>query len=231
MFRTREEAGLCLAGQLKCRPLHDPLVLGIPCGGAVVGAILAHQLGAEFDVVLARPINCPSRPELTVGAVGEDGEVYLTPYGEAMAGLLADYLHDAIRYQRVEITRQRRLFRAARSAAHVLGRSVIVTDEGLATSSTMLAALQEVRARNPRELIVAVPVASPQALKDIPAGVDQVICPLRPERFESVGQFYQDFRPVPEEQVLALLRPFALTLMAHPAWAQAPSPREKEEVR
>jgi predicted phosphoribosyltransferase len=206
MFRDREHAGRRLAGRLRDRALHGPLVLAVPCGGVAVGAALAHALGAELDVVLARKLPDPSRPETALGAFGEDGDIYLTPYGEKVAGLLGDYLHDAARYQMVEIARQRQLFRTVRPAARALGRSVIVADDGLATGATMLAALRVVRAENPRELIVAVPVASPQAREAVAASADEVVCLLHPEGFGSVGRFYQNFRPVQEDQVVALLR-------------------------
>jgi putative phosphoribosyl transferase len=112
------------------------------------------------------------------------------------------------RYQLAEIARRRKLFRAVRPQAPVAGRSVIVTDDGIATGSTMIAALQAVKTQVPREVIVAVPVASPDRLEEVRRWCDEVVCLLRPEMFWAIGQFYEDFTQVEDEQVLQLLRPF-----------------------
>jgi predicted phosphoribosyltransferase len=220
MFQNREDAARRLATRLKGRPLHDPLVLFVPPGGVVVGAALARELGADLDVVLARKLWAPGHRELILGAVAEDRDVSLTPYGEERADWLADDLHDECRYQLLEVLRERRSFRRVRPAAPVQGRSVIVTDDGLATGSRLAAAVLALRARQPRELIVAVPVAAPAALEEVEAGADEVVCLLSPPWFEAVAQFYQDFRPVAEEQALDLLRGFSRPAAA----ASAPPP-------
>jgi predicted phosphoribosyltransferase len=221
MFRDREDAARRLATRLKGRPFHDPLVLAVPGGGVVVGAVLARELGADLDVVLARKLWAAGCRELVIGAVAEDGDVCLTRYGDKRAGWLAENLHDECRYQLLEILRERRVFRRLRPAAPVRGRSVIMTDDGVAAGSRLIAAVLAVRAQQPRELVVAVPVAAPGALGEVKDRADEVVCLLRPPRFEAVGQFYQDFRPVEDEQALDILRGFAPVPQAAVGVAQA----------
>src|SRR5262249_42007500 len=209
MFANREDAGRQLAQRLKERELHDPLVLAIPRGGVVIGAILARALPAGLDVVLARKLRAPGQPELALGAVGENGEVYLNPQLGDFLDRAKDYLAEERQHQLEEIARRRKLFRKDRTAAPVAARSILVTDDGIATGSTMIAALRIIRAQQPRELIVAVPVASPDRLDEIQEHCDDVVCVLRPRNFYAIGQFYEDFRQVDDEEVHRLLDEFA----------------------
>jgi putative phosphoribosyl transferase len=211
MFHDREDAAHQLAGLLKGRDLFDPLVLAIPRGGVVTGAVLARELGAELDVVLSRKLRAPLQPELAVGAVSEDGRVHLNHHARDVPGPSEDYLVGERRRQLGEIARRKALFRGVRPQASVAGRSVIVTDDGVATGSTMIAALQTVRPRKPRELIVAVPVASPERLAEVRRWCNEVVCLLQPEEFWAIGQFYEDFTQVEDEEVVERLREFAPT--------------------
>ena len=221
MFRNREDAARQLAEKLKDRELHDPVVLAIPRGGVVTGAVLARELGADLDVILSRKLRAPGQPELAVGAVTEDGRVYLNHHGQAFLDLMEDHLGKERRYQLGEIARRKKLLRGARPPAPVAGRSVIVTDDGIATGSTMIAALQAVKTQHPREVIVAVPVASPDRLEEVRRWCDDVVCLLAPEQFWAIGQFYEDFTQVEDEQVVELLRQSAA----------APRPEESAGVR
>jgi putative phosphoribosyl transferase len=209
MFANREDAARQLAQRLKGRKLHDPLVLAIPRGGVVTGAVLARELGADLDVVLSRKLRAPMQSELAVGAVSEDGRVYLNHHAREILDLADDYLDEERRHQLREIARRKKLFRGVRPAAPVAGRSVIVTDDGIATGSTMIAALQAVKTQNPREVIVAVPVASPDRLAEVGRWCDEVVCLLAPEDFWAIGQFYEDFTQVEDSEVVQLLREFA----------------------
>jgi predicted phosphoribosyltransferase len=206
MFRNRADAGRRLAALLRERELHDPVVLAIPRGGVATGAELARVLGAELDVVLARKLRAPGLPELAVGAVSEDGHVYLSPLARELLDLSEGYLAEERRGQLAEVARGRQLFRGTRPRAPLAGRSVIVTDDGLATGSTMIAALQMIQAQDPREVIVAVPVGTPDRLEEVRRWCDDVVCPLCPDDFRAIGQFYQDFTPVGDAGVLDLLR-------------------------
>lgn len=211
MFRNREDGARQLAAKLKGRRLQKPLVLAIPRGGVVTGAALARELEAELDIVLSRKLRAPGQHELAFGAVSEDGTVFLTDFARESLGLTEDDIAHERDRQLEEIARRKTLFRAVRPRASVAGRSVIVTDDGIATGSTMIAALQTVmatavKAQKPRELLVAVPVASPDRLKEIGRWCDEVVCVLAPDMFWAVGQFYDEFQAVEDEQVVEILR-------------------------
>ncbi|MEX1027398.1 MAG: phosphoribosyltransferase family protein [Candidatus Paceibacterota bacterium] len=209
MFRNREDAGRQLAEKFKDLELRDPLVLGIPRGGVVTGAALARVLGAELDVVLAHKLRSPVQPELAFGAIGEDGEIYLNHHVEEVTGVTDEYLEDERRRQIGEIQRRQKLFRPVRPAASISGRSVILTDDGIATGSTMFAAIEVVKGREPHEVIVAVPVAPAERIEALRQRCDRLICLHAPVVFWAVGQFYESFDPVEDDQVVELLREFA----------------------
>lgn len=206
MFRNREEAGRQLVDAMKNRKLHDPLVLAIPRGGVPVGAVLAQGLDAELDIVLSRKLPAPGQPELAIGAISEDGQVYLNDDARGLVVKLDDYLVSECRHQMAEIARRKKLFRQVRPPARIAGRSVIVTDDGIATGSTMIAALQTVKSQAPEEIIVAIPVASPDRLKEVSKLCDHTVCLLAPEDFMSVGQFYWEFTQVEDQEAIRLLR-------------------------
>ena len=219
-FRNREDAARQLAEKLKGRKLHDPLVLAIPRGGVVTGAVLARELGADLDVILSRKLRAPEQPELAVGAVSEDGQVYLNHHARNYRDL-DEYLAEERRRQMAEIARRKKLFRAVRSQAPIAGRSLIVTDDGIATGSTMIAALQALKAQRPGEVIVAVPVASPDRLAEVQRWCDDVVCLLAPEEFWAIGQFYEDFSQVEDEEVVSILREFAPSARVRPPTVKA----------
>ena len=208
VFRDREDAGWRLARRLKDRELRDPLVLAIPRGGVVTGAVVASELGAELDVVLARKLRTPGQPELAIGAISEDGDVYLNALARRAPGVTEAYLRDERAHQLEEVRRRRRLFRAVRPETHVSGRSVIVADDGIATGSTMLAALRVLNTRTPHEIIVAVPVAPRDLIELIRGQCSHVECLLALIEFDAVEQFYGDFHPVGDDEVMSLLREF-----------------------
>jgi predicted phosphoribosyltransferase len=208
MFNDREEAGWMLVERLRGQHLVRPLVLAIPRGGVEVGAALARGLGAELDVVLARKLRAPQQPELALGAVTETGEVHLNHFAAAMTDAGDAYIEAERRRQLAEIERRRAAIRAVRPRAEITGRTVIVTDDGIATGATMLAALHTVRAAGPRELIVAVPVGSAERIAALGPWCDRVVCLLEPEAFWAVGQFYRNFEQVEDDRVLELLRDY-----------------------
>jgi predicted phosphoribosyltransferase len=205
-FRDRADAARQLAGRLKGRDLRDPLVLAIPRGGVVTGAVLARELGAELDVVLSRKLRAPYQPEYALGAIAENGQVTLNPDAWAAAGVSDEYLEAEQEHQLAEIRRRKKLVRGVRPAAAVTGRSVIVTDDGIATGSTMIAALQAVRAQHTHELIAAAPVAAPDRLAEVRRWCDDAVCLLAPAVFWAIGEFYDQFDAVEDDEVLRLLR-------------------------
>jgi hypothetical protein len=209
MFRNREDAAHKLAAVMRDFKLCNPLVLAIPRGGVVTGAVLARELGAEFDVVLSRKLRTPGQPELAIGAISETGDVYLNEGATSAPGAWQDYLEEEKQYQLSVIARRKKRLRTVRSEATIAGRSVIVTDDGIATGSTMMAALQTVRPRGPSELIVAVLVAPADRLPLFEGYCDRVVCLLPARQFRAVGQFYREFSTVEDEQVLEILKEFA----------------------
>ena len=204
-FNDRADAGRRLAKALQDRALHDPLVLGIPRGGVVTGEVLARELGADLDVILSRKLRAPEQPELAVGAMAEDGQVFLNENAERLPGMGAGYLAGESRRQYRESLRRKGMVLAVGARAVGAGRTVIVTDDGIATGATMIAAAGA-RAEGPRRLIVAVPVASPERLDEVRQYCDEVVCLHAAEDFHAVGEFYDDFSPVGDEEVLTLLR-------------------------
>jgi predicted phosphoribosyltransferase len=206
MFQDRADAAYRLAGKLKGRALQNPLVLAIPRGGVVTGAVLAKELDAELDVCLSRKLRAPGQPEAAVGAIAEDGNVYLSRHARKIQGLTVEYLAQERHYQLAEIARRKRLFRSIRSPAPIAGCSVIVTDDGIATGATMIAALHVIMEQQPVETIVAVPVAHPDRLAEVRQWCDDVVCLLKSRRFSAVSQAYADFRQVDDEQVAEILR-------------------------
>lgn len=203
MFRNREDAGRRLASRLKGRPWRKPVVLGIPRGGLVIGAVLARELQADLDVILARKLRAPGQPELALGALAETGEVLLNEEVYDRLEVSDTYLAKETKEQLAELKQRQKLFRSLRPRVSLEGRSVVVTDDGIATGSTMLAALKAIRDQKPTEVVVAVPVASPSRLKEVQRWCDEVVCLLRPESFWAIGQFYEDFTQVTDEEVKA----------------------------
>jgi predicted phosphoribosyltransferase len=208
IFADREEAGWMLVERLRDTTRSHPLVLAIPRGGVEVGAALARGLGADLDVVLARKLRAPHQPELAIGAVSEDGEVYLNQCAGAMTDVGDVYVESERQRQLAEIGQRRDLFRAVRPRAEIAGRTVILTDDGLATGATMIAALHTVRAAGAREIIVAVPVGSPERLAAIRPLCDRLECLQAPAAFWAIGQFYRDFTQVEDDRVVELLREY-----------------------
>lgn len=210
MFRDREEAGWMLVERLRGSQLDKPLILAIPRGGVEIGAVLARGLGAELDVVLSRKLRAPHQPELALGAVSETGVVYLNHFAAAMTDAGDAYIEAERARQMQEIDRRRDLFRGVRPQAPIAGRTVILTDDGIATGATMIAAARTVRAAGPREIIVAVPVAAPDRLDAIRPLCDRVECLIESAAFFAIGQFYRDFTQVEDDRVVELLRDYGV---------------------
>ncbi len=206
MFRNREDAGHQLALLLKPFGLTAPVVLAVPRGGVAVGAVVARELGGELDVVLARKLRAPFQREFAIGSIGEDGAVYLDPDARRVEGVTDDYIRSERDRQVAEIEQRRRLFRSVAPAIDVTGRPVVLTDDGIATGSTMLAALHVLGASKPREIVLAVPVAPPDAIKRFRTMCDRVVCLLTPDYLGSVSQYYGDFTQVEDDEAVRLLR-------------------------
>jgi putative phosphoribosyl transferase len=205
-FQDRVEAGRLLADELAEYAGRNVLVLGIPRGGVVVGRELAHKLDGELDVILARKLRTPGREELAMGAIAEDGTVFMNEQVIRMLGVDARRISEEKSLQMAEIGRRARLIRKVRPRVPIKGRTVIVTDDGVATGATTEAALWAVRQAGPKMLIAAMPVGSDDTVRRLSEEVDQMICLRAPRFFEAVGQFYLRFHPVSDDEVLDILR-------------------------
>lgn len=204
LFQDRVQAAELLAGKLAAYRGKHPLVLGIPRGGVVLAARIAEQLEGDVDVVFTHKLGAPGNHECAIGAIDESGQVFFTD--ALWQRDLPAYLKREAADQLAELHRRRQLFSVGRAAQAPAGRIVIVTDDGLATGATMLAALQVLRLRKPARLIVAVPVAPPDTLEKVATLADETVCLTAPEWFMAVGQFYRDFAQVEDDEVVQLLR-------------------------
>jgi putative phosphoribosyl transferase len=205
MFKDRADAGQQLATAL--REYHnrkEGVVLGLARGGVVVAAVIAQALHLPLGVVVVRKVGAPGNEELGIGAVTEKGEAVVNPHLIAVLGVSQDYLQREIERQRQLAKTRSKLY----SGHHVLelkGKIVILVDDGIATGSSMRAAIQEMRAQKVKQIILAVPVASPDSLRTFEKEVDQIVCLSTPVMFQAVAQAYKSFPQVTDDQVITLL--------------------------
>lgn len=209
LFADRQDAGKRLASALAAHKGGDLLVLAVPRGGVVVGYQVARELGAELDVVIPRKLGAPHNPELAIGAVADDGSVCLDEQLVLYLGVTGAYLEKEVARQLEEINRRREQYRGNRPAPQVRGRTVIVVDDGVATGSTIAAAIRAVRSGGPARLVLAVPVGPPETLEKLGKEVDELVYLAAPEPFYAVGQFYRKFGQTTDAEVIALLAEFA----------------------
>lgn len=211
-FRDRSAAGRRLAGELRHLTGEKPVVVGLPRGGVPVAAEIARELGAPLDIVLVRKVGAPDREELAAGAVGEDGVTVRNSGVLLELGLSWEDLAETVERERAEVATRAESLRPGRERVDLRDRMVIIVDDGIATGSTVVAAVRVVRGMAARRVVLAVPVAPPEAMTRLAGLADEVVCLATPERFHAVGQWFQDFRQVSDDEVRALLR----SLDAHP---------------
>jgi putative phosphoribosyl transferase len=205
MFRDRDEAADRLAEKLKSYRGKNPLILAIPRGAVPMAKIIADKLAGELDVVLVRKLRAPHQPELAIGSVNESGWTYLADFAQLYGGS-ADYLESEKRTQMETIRQRRAQYTPIRPPIDPAGRIVIVIDDGLATGATMISALHGLRAMKPAKLICAIPVSPPDTLAKVADLADEVLCLEAPPFFQAVGQFYQHFPQVDDDEVIELLK-------------------------
>ncbi|MFB0632323.1 phosphoribosyltransferase family protein [Streptomyces sp. AB3(2024)] len=205
MFTDRTDAGQQLAEALRHLAREDPVVLGLPRGGVPVAFQVARALGAPLDVIVVRKLGVPSHRELGFGAIGEGGVRVISDDIVRLSRVGHEDLAAVERAETAALAGQARRFRGDRPRVPLDGRSVIVVDDGIATGATAAAACEVVRAQGAARVVLAVPVAPPDAVARLRIQADEVVCLSTPRAFRAVGEWYQDFAQTPDEEVLALL--------------------------
>jgi putative phosphoribosyl transferase len=201
-YRDRAHAGALLAGHLgSYAGRADVVVLGLPRGGVPVAAEVARALRAPLDVFCVRKLGVPGDEELAMGAIATGGVVVVNEQVVSELGVPEGMLADVTAAEREELERRDRAYRGDRPPARLAGRTVVVVDDGLATGATMRAAVRAVRAVGPSRVVVAVPVAAAETCRSLEADADEVVCPLAPEGFRSVGGWYEDFSTTSDDEV------------------------------
>jgi putative phosphoribosyl transferase len=204
-FTDRIDAGKRLATALNDFSAKNGIVLAIPRGGVVVAFEIAKALNLPLDVIIPRKIGAPENPELAIGAVAEDGTTILDNQLIKYLAVSREYIAIETQRQKHEIGRRLKLYRQDASYPNLEDLDVIVVDDGIATGSTMKAALASVRNRG-ASVTVAVPVGPPSTIEELNELADRVVCLYKPEYFQAIGEFYTDFSQTPDEEVIRLLR-------------------------
>lgn len=205
-FRDRHDAGRRLAAALLHHaPLRDPVVLALPRGGVPVGWEVARALGTTLDVMVVRKLGVPGHEELAMGAIAWGGIRVVSDEVVRAFAIPARVLADTALMEEDELLRQERAFRGDRPSVRLVGQTVVLVDDGLATGSTMLAAVAAARASQPLHVLVAVPVAPKETCQALRAHADEVVCLNTPGRFRAVGDWYDDFTQVGDMEVRRLL--------------------------
>jgi putative phosphoribosyl transferase len=223
VFGDRTEAGRLLAAKLaKYADKPDVLVLALPRGGVPVGHEVSRALHAPMDVFIVRKLGVPGHEEFAMGAVASGGVRVLNEQVVNALGI-PDYVIEAVAaWEQRELERRERLYRGNRPPPEVRGKTVILIDDGLATGSTMLAAVQALRKLGPAKIVVGVPVASPDTCELLKSEVDEIVCAATPEPFYAVGLWYRDFSQTTDEEVRELLE---RTAAESPGRIEAQGPR------
>lgn len=206
VFTGRTDAGRQLAAQLRqYADRKDVVVLALPRGGLPVGFEVAQALHAPLDVMIVRKLGTPGQPELAMGAIASGGVRVINQAVMSGLQISAEELDRVAAKEQAEVERRERLYRAGRAALEIQGRTVILVDDGIATGSTMRAAIQAIRAQNPARLVVAVPTAAGSTAARIRAEVDELVCLTTPEPFFAIGYFYREFPQLTDEDVREVL--------------------------
>ncbi|MEX0408229.1 phosphoribosyltransferase [Aquibium sp. LZ166] len=207
MFSDRAEAGKALGSELAKMDLHDAIVLALPRGGVPVAAAIADLLNAPLDLVIVRKVGAPGNPELAVAAIvdGNPPDVVLNREIIEAYGLAEEEIDALVKDERPELERRRNAYRGKRKVLSVRDKTVIVVDDGAATGTTMKVALRALRRRQPRSIVVALPVAPPDTCIELESEADAVVCLSQPPSFRALSQHYRDFRQLSDAEVTQAL--------------------------
>ena len=207
IYADRREAGVVLAAELKrYRGRSDVVVLALPRGGVPVGYEVARAVDAPLDVFVVRKLGAPGHRELAMGAIASGGVRVLNRDVISWYGISPAAIEETAREELAELERRERAYRDGRGALDIKGKIVMLVDDGLATGSTMKAAVQAIRQRGPASIVVAVPVGAPQTCSELQELADEVVCARAPDDFAAVGQWYADFSQTEDAEVRELLR-------------------------
>lgn len=207
IFTNRKQAGQLLAKQLKgFTPKSSPLILALPRGGVPIAAEIQQKLGFPMDICLVRKLGAPGHQELAIGAITLNNIYTLNQDIIDSLGITENEIKHIAKIEEIELARRNNLYRKGRPAPVVEGKTVILVDDGLATGATMRAAIKAIKNMKAQEIIVAVPVSAADTYEEIKTEVDQVFCLHISSNFYSVGQFYEEFSQVTDEEVEELLR-------------------------
>lgn len=205
LFKNRVDAGKKLAQSLLQLKGHDVIILGIPRGGVVVANEVAKALGAPLDVVVTRKIGAPGEPEYALGAVTQEGDVIMDRQAAESLGASPSYLDGQIRTKRDEVRKRMQQLRGDSPNPQLEGKVVVIVDDGIATGSSVSAAVISVKKRKPKEVIVAVPVAPAEVVQSLSEDGTRVVCLATPRPFFAIGEFYGDFGQVEDQDVRQIL--------------------------
>ena len=205
MFANRVDAGRRLVAKLEHLRGRSAVVLGLPRGGVPVALEVARALKAPLDVIVVRKLGVPIQPELAMGAIGEGGVRVINDDVVRLAHVSLSELAEVESRERIELDRRVSRFRGHRPRQPLTGRTAIIIDDGIATGSTARAACQVARAQGATWIVLAVPVAPPDWVDRLSTGTDELVCLDTPRSFRSVGEFYVDFSPTTDDEVVECL--------------------------
>jgi predicted phosphoribosyltransferase len=206
LYRDRRDGGRKLATELmKYADRPDVIVLGLPRGGVPVAFEVAQALRAPLDVYVVRKLGVPGHRELAMGAIASGGVLVVHTSVVERLGVPSDRIEEVAAEERIELERRERIYRQGRGPLVVQGRTAILVDDGLATGSSMIAAVSALRAAGPSFIVVAVPIAAPEICREVGTFADEIVCPETPASLMAIGHWYEDFSQTSDDEVRALL--------------------------
>lgn len=203
-FKDREQAGRQLAEKLQKYKGKDTLILAIPRGGLVIGFALAKSLGAPLDIIVTKKIGYPGDPEYAIGAVGPNKAVIVNE--DAAKDVPKDYIDEQVKEISAAINEKYRKYKGKVEIPNLKDKIVILTDDGVATGSTIKVSIELIKQQNPKKIVVAIPVGPPETIHEIAQQVDEIICLEQPTSFFAIGAFYDNFPQVEDEEAITYLK-------------------------
>ncbi|MEF8975071.1 MAG: phosphoribosyltransferase family protein [Halapricum sp.] len=204
-FANRTQAGEQLAEELSEREIDVDIVLAIPRGGLPLGRAVADKLDAPLDIVVAKKVGAPGNPEYAIGAVASDGSAWRNLEAFRARGIDEEYFERKSEEKAAEAREKAERYRKGREEPDVVGKTVVVVDDGVATGSTARACLESLHKAGTGRIVLAVPVGPPETIDELESIADEVVCLLTPDLFRGVGQFYDDFSQVSDEEAMTYL--------------------------